>query len=75
MLENPEKRSFREVVVERDDGSVGPLLEADVAALLSNYLKTFFLRRDTSSAPERAGSLPTRSDLEWIENDLARAFR
>ena len=59
LLENPEKRSFREVVVERDDGSVGPLLEADVAALLSNYLKTFFLRRDTSSAPERAGSLPT----------------
>jgi len=33
LLENPEKRSFREVVVERDDGSVGPLLEADVAAL------------------------------------------
>ena len=28
--------------MERDDGSVSPLLEADVAALLSDYLKTFF---------------------------------
>ena len=42
LLAHPEKRSFREVVVERDDGSVGPLLEADVAALLSYCLKTFF---------------------------------
>ena len=27
MLENPEKCSFRKVVVERDNGSVGPLLD------------------------------------------------
>jgi hypothetical protein len=45
LLENSEQRSFRKVVVERDDGSVSPLLEADMAAFLPNHLKTFLLEQ------------------------------
>ena len=41
MLENPKQRSFRKVVVERDNGPAGPLPEADMAAFLPNHLKTF----------------------------------
>ena len=55
LLENPEKRSFRKDVVERDNGSVGPLLEADVAALLSNYLKTFFFEEGYKFRPGKSG--------------------
>jgi len=42
LLENPEKRPFGKVVVERDDGTAGSLLGADVAAFLPDYLKTVF---------------------------------
>ncbi len=70
LLENPEQRSFRKVVLERDNGSVGPVLEADVAALLSNYLKTFFLA-DVVQEPSHPRGRSWRRTFPWLESHCA----